>query len=239
MAKFGSATAFIINTPPLQLAACGRDILLFKRLNHHVSPTALASMNDEVIDAISEPSSQSILDISVADIHVGASSGTDVLSTEDIVVGTILAFILAFGYSYLNGQSTSSSFVSWSSQSYDENDALDSGSSVKDIATGNDDKTFNAESWKEMSREENYVLYNTKLRQKNRQKSGTISESQPLQKKQDSLHPRLSSELIWLLILFVPIFSVEFFFALSRQFMCEMGMEGELAQKLCSPLLMR
>jgi hypothetical protein len=39
-----------------------------------------------------------------------------------------------------------------------------------------------------------------------------------------------------LLALFVPIFSVEFFFALSRQFMCEMGMGGiDVVQKLCSP----
>ena len=43
--------------------------------------------------------------------------------------------------------------------------------------------------------------------------------------------------LVALLVLFVPIFSVEFFFALSRQFMCQGNLmnQSEWAQVLCSP----
>ena len=86
----------------------------------------------------------------------------DVLSTQDIVVGTILALVLAFGYSFLNGQSSSTSFISWPSQSGDRNDAQDISSPKSNVV---DDKVFNEQSWEEMSREENYVLYNTKIRQ--------------------------------------------------------------------------
>ena len=98
------------------------------------------------------------------------TSANDVLSTQDIVVGTIIAFILAFGYSYLNGQSSSTSFVSWPSQSNNENftleDVVDISMEPSDVDLGSDERTFNADNWKEMSREENYILYNTKIRQK-------------------------------------------------------------------------
>ena len=151
----------------------------------------------------------------------------DVLSTQDIVVGTILALVLAFGYSFLNGQSSSTSFISWPSQSGDMNDAQDISSPEIDVV---DDKVFNEQSWEEMSREENYVLYNTRIRQRSEEISDKTS-LQNVNKKENKL------VLTALLILFVPIFSAEFFFALSRLFICEMGMGGDLVEKMCSPIL--
>ena len=167
------------------------------------------------------------------------TSANDVLSTQDIVVGTIIAFILAFGYSFLNGQSSSTSFVSWPSQSNKENDILEDAIDIlmetSDVGLDSDEKTFNADSWKEMSREENYILYNTKIRQKsnpdyNKMESRMQNDNDDMKKKENKLI------LVALLILFVPIFSVEFFFALSRQFICEMGMGGDVLQKFCSPV---
>jgi hypothetical protein len=155
---------------------------------------------------------------------VASSSATDVLSTEDVVVGIVLAFTLAFGYSFLNGKSSSTSFVSWPSQS-------DTGTSVQGSDVEDDKVFFDTDNWKEMSREENYVFYNTRIRQKIK------AEKQPMQNKKEN-RPKLDLSLLGLLVLFVPIFSFETFFALSRQIVCEMGTgQGELAQKLCSPLL--
>ena len=151
----------------------------------------------------------------------------DVLSTQDIVVGTILALALAFGYSFLNGQSSSTSFISWPSQSGDRNDAQDISSPESDVV---DDKVFNEQSWEEMSREENYVLYNTKIRQR-RDEISSDTSLQNVNKKENKM------VLTALLLLFIPIFSAEFFFALSRLFICEMGMRGDLVEKMCSPIL--
>mmetsp|Transcript_5525 Transcript_5525/g.9339 ORF Transcript_5525/g.9339 Transcript_5525/m.9339 type:complete len:207 (-) Transcript_5525:304-924(-) len=150
----------------------------------------------------------------------------DALSTEDIVVGTILAFVLAFTYSYLNGQSSSTSFVSWGNQIQKE-----SFESVE--TTGDDDRVFDAKNWKDISREENYVLYNTRIKSKLNTKQQN-SKNANVDKTENKL------VLVALLALFVPIFSVEFFFALSRQFLCEIGDPSdrvEFVQKLCSPVL--
>ena len=147
----------------------------------------------------------------------------DVLSNQDIAVGTILAVVLALGWSFLNGQSSSTSFVSWPSQTKDwQNDGP--------VFEQEDDRVFDEENWKEMSREENYVLYNTKIRQRKEEEMQKGSAPN-VGKKENRLI------LAGLLVLFVPIFSVEFFFALSRQFMCEMGLGGDLVEKLCSPIV--
>ncbi len=155
----------------------------------------------------------------------------DALSTEDIIVGTILAFILAFTYSYLNGQSSSTSFVSWGNQIQKNADSLE-----LTETTGDDERVFDAKNWKDISREENYVLYNTRVKS-SLQKLNT--------KQQNSNNVNVDKTenklvLVALLALFVPIFSVEFFFALSRQFLCEVGDPSdrvEFVQKLCSPVL--
>lgn len=157
---------------------------------------------------------------------IATSVTSDVLSTQDIVNGAILACVLAFGYSFLNGQSSSSSFVSWPSESNNRNATMDYEKLVQGNDTDGNDRTFNADDWKEMSREENYVLYKTKIRQRSNAGNPPIRN---IDKKENKL------VLVALLALFVPIFSVEFFFALSRQFMCEMGMGGEIVQELCSP----
>lgn len=162
-----------------------------------------------------------------------AAAVVDALSTQDIVVGTILAFVLAFTYSYLNGQSSSTPFVSWGNQIQKENEvAEDSFESAETKEVEN--RVFDANNWKDISREENYVLYNTRIK----------SSLQKLNTKQQNSNVNVSKTenklvLIALLALFVPIFSVEFFLALSRQFLCEVGDPSdriEFVQKLCSPV---
>ena len=152
----------------------------------------------------------------------------DALSTEDIIVGTILAFVLAFTYSYLNGQSSSTSFVSWGNQIQKNEDSFESVETTSD-----DERVFDAKNWKDISREENYVLYNTRIKSKLNTKQQNANNA-----KVDKIENKLV--LVSLLALFVPIFSVEFFFALSRQFLCEIGDPSdrvEFVQKLCSPVL--
>jgi len=144
----------------------------------------------------------------ISDINGIDTTTTDILSTQDIVIGTILAFILAFGWSYLNGQSSSTSFVSWPSKNGDDTLSEDITTSIKE---SDNENTFDAEDWKEMSREENYVLYNTKIRQ-------SIDEKKPTQQLDEVKKKENKAVLIALLVLFIPIFSIEFFFALSRQF---------------------
>jgi len=163
----------------------------------------------------------------ISDINGIDTTTTDILSTQDIVIGTILAFILAFGWSYLNGQS-SSIFVSWpSKKNGDDTLSEDITTSIRE---SDNENTFDAEDWKEMSREENYVLYNTKIRQ-------SIDEKKPTQQLDEVKKKENKAVLIALLVLFIPIFSIEFFFALSRQFVCQWGLGGEqIVTKLCSPI---
>ena len=83
-----------------------------------------------------------------------------------------------------------------------------------------------------MSRPESYVLYNQKLRQRRRSTKRRSPSSSPFGG---------SSENAWvviaLLALFVPIFSVEFFFALSRQLICggDPLNRSDWSEFLCSP----
>ena len=171
----------------------------------------------------------------LANSSTSADVVADALSTQDIIVGSIIAVILAFGYSYLNGQSSSSNFVSWSSQTNKEDKLLaevETTTTTTTTTQTEDDNVFDATDWKDISREENYVLYNTRIKSS-------------LQQQRQSNNPKLQRKtenkwvLVALLALFVPIFSVEFFFALSRQFLCEIGDPSdriEVVQKLCSPV---
>lgn len=228
-------------------------------------------------------------DVSTAQVQV------DVLSTQDIVVGTILAFALALSYSYLNGQSTSSSFVSWGSQipskqSIRDNDADELLNEGNESLLSNDgaatssgakmNKIFNKDDWQDMSREENYILYNTRIRNKisgssslndskmniesnngidvdSKSEYGKVNTNansdnnsknyeNGMENKSDRLQQEKANKenklvLLALMAIFLPIFSIEIFFALSRQFMCEMGggnsyHNWELAQRMCSPI---
>lgn len=127
---------------------------------------------------------------------------SDVLSTRDLVDGSILAFALAVLLSVLQ-------------QRCQQDDTLTLGED-----TG-DGRVFNADAWKEMSRPENYVYYNSKL--------GKSPKKGPAKKEKTWV-------VIGLLVLFVPIFSAEFFLALSRQLLCEASpfTQSAWASELCS-----
>jgi len=197
-----SSTAFIHNNYSLNRVPFPFET----RLQMHNDPT---SNGHSIIDT-----SHGII------VTSSATTTSDVLSTQDIVDGTIIALILAFGYSFLNGQSSSSSFVSWPSESKQSGDVPSFDIDRTELGDDDVNKVFDADNWKEMSREENYVLYNTKIRRR-RTKSDNSTSIRPIDNKENRL------VLVALLVLFVPIFSIEFFFALSRQFICEMGMGGD------------
>ncbi len=153
----------------------------------------------------------------------------NVLSNQDLTDGTVIAIALAFLASFLQGRSPSASNIKlWPGENRESelNDELNSVETVQTrsvLREGDYDQVkvspavFDGDEWKDISKPENYLLYTSKLRTK-----------QQLQKKiQGSSSVKGSTygkenRLIFfsLLVLFVPVFSVEFFFALSRQFIC-------------------
>lgn len=167
------------------------------------------SMEVSTFDGIGEKSSTAIV----------ATTAQDVLSTEDLVVGAIMAVGLAFTASFLQGRRSQNDFVLWEKQ--------DDGSKPATTLEGGNNTTvvFGADSWKEMSQPDNYILYNRRLNERER-----------LKKPDTSFRVEKTWILITLLALFVPIFSVEFFFALSRQVICgDLSSQSELSQTLCAP----
>ena len=152
-----------------------------------------------------------------------SSSGVegDAMSAKDIREGFLLGVALALSYSFLNGQSTSSSFVSWPGQRGNDSPGQELDQPV-------DDRQVFGE-WNETKREENYVLYNTRIRER----LNTGGGSQRSESTKES-----KAVIIALMALFLPIFGVETFFALSRLFFCEMGdpsSKGEFVMNMCSP----
>ena len=143
-----------------------------------------------------------------------AQEPVDVMSNEDIFVGVIIAVTLAFTASFLQGQRSQSDFVLW------ENDGL------REEAQQEGNVVFDAEAWKEMSQPDNYILYKRKLK-----------EREDNRKNNREYRMEKAWVLVALLVLFVPIFSVEFFFALSRQVICGGNPlnQADWAQQLCSP----
>mmetsp|Transcript_11453 Transcript_11453/g.20585 ORF Transcript_11453/g.20585 Transcript_11453/m.20585 type:complete len:236 (+) Transcript_11453:132-839(+) len=235
MNKFNSAAAFTARAPSRPLPS-NALIRVREKKNHFLVGYGLPhssslAMGTDSYDATATVAPMPFDSLTISN-NLDLPELDPVLSTEDIVIGTVLAFVLAFGWSFLNGQSSSTSFVSWPSQTSNRKDEFGTDNPVQvQDSDFEDSKVFDEDNWKEMSREENYVLYNTKIRQK----------INPERRRDDIGNKKESKEnklvLVALLVLFVPIFSVEFFFALSRQFMCEMGPEsGELVQKLCSPV---
>jgi hypothetical protein len=152
-------------------------------------------------------------------------STIDVLSTEDLLVGGVLAFGLAFTFSYLQSRRAQSDFVLWEKQA-------DSTFGANATQAENIGVVFDAKSWKEMSRPENYILFKNKLR-----------DSQKLNASSASDNSSFGTEKVWillaLLVLFIPIFSIEFFFALSRQLICDGDplVQTDWAFELCTPHL--
>jgi hypothetical protein len=162
-----------------------------------------------------------------------------VLSSEDIFIGVIIGLILAFTASFLQGRNSQSDFMLW-----EEDDPSSSSSPLQATAMSssaskdeNDNKApdripvvFDGDSWKEMSRPENYIFYKRNLGKK-----------QPAEERSQEQNAEKTLVVVALLALFVPIFSIEFFFALSRQLFCGSGGNGllspsEFAQFLCSPV---
>lgn len=136
-----------------------------------------------------------------------------ILSNHDLLVGVLQAVSLAFLVSFLQGISSSStSFRLWPD---------DKKSSVGDIIPmeniQKDEVVF--DEWREMSRPENYIWYANKIRQTSKA-TGTGIGNATSDDAFVSVRTENKIVLFALIMLFVPIFSVEFFFALSRQLIC-------------------
>jgi hypothetical protein len=148
-------------------------------------------------------------------------STIDVLSTEDLLVGGALAFGLAFTFSYLQSRRAQSDFVLWEKQT-------DTAFGANATQVENNGVVFDAKSWKEMSRPENYILFKNKLRDPQKLNASSNNSS-------------FGTEKAWILLalffLFIPIFSIEFFFALSRQLICDGDplAQTDWAFELCTP----
>jgi len=185
-----------------------------------------------------------------------AASEIEMLGSEDLAGGVAFGIALAFlgsrnpiVGSFLQGQTPLSSssdllLLNDIKESVDHPGGMHVPSSSQNITntadgvppserTGDEDKIFGAESWKEMSKQENFVYYNTRVRKNLRQPLMSLSDKKSAEE--------TKSEKKWvifgLLIFFIPIFSFELFLALSRQFMCngDPFMQVEWAREFCSP----
>ena len=91
---------------------------------------------------------------------------------------------------------------------------------------------FDGDDWREISRPENYILYN--------RRSKYDSDNKIV--KENNFRSEKAWVLLALLALFTPIFSIELFFALSRQVLCGGGAtalgdhSAPWAEYLCSPV---
>lgn len=189
----------------------------------------------------------------------------DVIGTREIIDGAFWGVGLALSYSLFQKMTSSSLVVPWHVVTTERRDDKDvtTTSSVSPLSVANegngtiatlpyggdgsveggeqrlpsnklfeiaDDErsrtTFSGDSWEEISRPENYVLYNKK--KSSRTKSDSTTSTVVNEEKRWVI--------ISLLILFVPIFSIEFFLALSRQFMCagDVFTQPGWARELCS-----
>lgn len=142
----------------------------------------------------------------------------DVLGTQDLVEGSLLAFALALSFSFLQERRRDR-------PSAPPTITLLDSLSQKNTTTASNN-VF--DSWNEMSRQENYVYYNNKVKQRRKR------NSEPLSIKREK-----KWVLVALLVLFIPIFSAEFFLALSRQILCGGNpiTQSSWAAELCSPHL--
>lgn len=160
------------------------------------------------------------------------SQPIDVIGTSNILDGTLIALVLAFTASFLQQRRNNDDIA--------PSEASNRNATSPTTAVGDDDllsvddllssdtNVFDGDSWKEISRPENYIFYNKKSRRKE-------SESIP--------GSSYNSEKIWVFFalsaLFIPIFSVEFFFALSRQVICggDTINQSDFSEFLCSPAI--
>lgn len=190
-------------------------------------PSTLFSYYSYVISAplsgsaVPDPSPVSSSLVWAATSTITSESGSEslvALSTEDILVGIVMALVLASTASFLQGRREQDDIVLWENKS--SSDDLNVTAAVR---------VFDGDSWKEMAKPENYVLYNRKVKDLNKKKKI----------KNDGGGLERPWVLLKLLALFVPIFSVEFFFALSRQLLCDSGttllVGPDSAEFFCSP----
>lgn len=145
-------------------------------------------------------------------------AAVDALGARDLVDGSLLAFALAFIFSYLQERRREQPSAAAS---------LKEPLQMRNTTVSSEQKQNNVfDSWKEMSREENYIYYNNRVK-----------------RRQSATPPTAKREQKWvvvaLLVLFVPIFSAEFFLALSRQVLCGGNplTQSSWAAELCSPRL--
>ena len=154
-----------------------------------------------------------------------SSAPVDVLGSSDIINGTLIALVLAFTASFLQGRRNRDDFAPSEISNTNVTSPFNEGD---DNVLPKESTTFDADSWKEISQPESYVFYKQKLRER---ESKASSESS------------FGSERKWvlfaLLALFVPIFSIEFFFALSRQVICggDPMNQSDWSEFLCSPAM--
>ena len=167
----------------------------------------------------------------------------DVLGPSDIFDGLLIAFALVFITLFLQGKKNGinnfaildSNLNNLSSDNINLNN-LNTKNTTTTTATifdGNNNSNnsiiFDGDQWKEMSNPESYVFYNRKRikQQKGKnttppeKKETTSSLSSSSINSNDNDNVERTMVLIGLLILFVPIFSIEFFFASSRQLICD------------------
>jgi hypothetical protein len=168
-----------------------------------------------------------------------------VFTVEDLVVGTIIAVVLSLTLSFLQSRRSQNDVVLWTTN---ELAGLQQNTTKCDsMANSTSTTVFDADSWKEMSRPDNYVLFNTKIRRdKNKMTVNRGSEDQQVRSestrtRSQSTTARTEKGIVFLalLLLFVPIFSVELFFALSRQLLCDYNHplhQSDWAMRLCSPV---
>lgn len=206
-----------------------------------------------------------LIQFSPNNIVVFSGIGDDVLSTTDVISGTIFAFILAYSWSFLQ-RNNSNDVILWKKEessstvsnrtnesfgkelsdnkSFPQSQQFNGNNNMsavfEDKEQGKQDRiVFDADSWKDMSRPENYVWYNTKVRQ-NMKTMKDGSRAGIMRKETNPSSGKLEKRwvLIGLIVLFLPIFTAEFFFALSRQFLCSDVFSQTLdASWMCSPVI--
>ena len=166
----------------------------------------------------------------------------NVLPDQELLGGLVVALLLAWLGVYLQSSRNQNDFVLSRSSALSP---LDPSLSTNNITSVRGDETFNEsfseptsanetvvpdtnsseppflfDDWKEMSRPDNYVWYNQRLRKGTNKSDGSSNWENPL-------------VLVGLLALFVPIFSFEFFLTVSRQILCS-GLLDQSA-RLCAP----
>ena len=149
----------------------------------------------------------------------GSANDIDsVLSNTDIVVGIVLALLLAALASFLQSQRSQNDFVLGPLAEEENGDPIfpqagrgdeNSVTSISSVAVNTTATTTTFDDWKDMSQPDNYVWYNTRLRQSNKE-----------QKEPSFVKQEQRWVLIALIVLFAPIFSFEFFLTVSRQLVC-------------------